>query len=69
MISKQRQKTSLKEHDEGVGDGKADAEDEYEEVDNEHLVGCTRSQDAKMVWCYNYIVLRVLLSPCNCHSC
>ena len=28
---------NLKEHDEGVGDGKADAEDEYEEVDNEHL--------------------------------
>ena len=28
----------LKEHDEGVGDGKADAEDEYEEVNDKHLV-------------------------------
>ena len=27
----------LKEHDEGIGDGKADAEDEYEEIDDEHL--------------------------------
>ena len=36
----------LKEHDEGVGDGKADAEDEYEEIDDEHLGvehACTRS--------------------------
>ena len=28
----------LKEHDEGIGDGKADAEYKYEIVDDEHLV-------------------------------
>ena len=28
----------LKEHDEGIGDGKADAEDKYEIVDDEDLV-------------------------------
>ena len=33
----QNKDKNLKEHDEGVGDGKTDAEDEYEEVDNEHL--------------------------------
>ena len=27
----------LKEHDEGIGDSKAEAEDEYEEIDDEHL--------------------------------
>ena len=30
----------LKEHDEGIGDGKADAEDKYEIVGDEDLVKC-----------------------------
>ena len=30
----------LKEHNEGIGDGKADAEDKYEIVDDEDLVKC-----------------------------
>ena len=30
----------LKEHDKGIGDGKADAEDKYEIVDDEDLGKC-----------------------------
>ena len=46
----------LKEHDEGVGDGKADAEDEYEEIDDEHL-GVAHAQDHKMQKCCGAVII------------
>ena len=51
----------LKEHNEGIGDGKADAEDKYEIVDDEDLVKCDHTSMSK----FN---LHVSLSPCSCHS-
>ena len=42
----------LKEHDEGIGDGKADAEYKYEIVDDEDLVRvkCHQCTDAMMTY-------------------
>ena len=45
----------LKEHDEGVGDSKADAEDEYEEIDDEHL-GVEHAQDHKIQKCCGAVI-------------
>ena len=46
---------NLKEHDEGVGDGKTDAEDKYEIVGDEDLGKCDQLR------CKHF--LRVSLSP------
>ena len=44
----------LKEHDEGIGDGKADAEDKYEIVDDEDLVKCDHTSMSKLLTCVTF---------------